>query len=122
MSQQETRKGRIKLVENIEGETDYEKKACQIMEELGLSDDKYDWGSEVDTLLELTNYEKFMEINGKLYEILEDEELEYGFCEVAENSDGSISYIASWYNGGASFSEVLEKPINDLTLPTPVVN
>lgn len=32
----------------------------------------------------------------------------YGFIEAERNADGSVSFLVSYYNGGASFGEVAE--------------
>lgn len=57
-------------------------------------------------------YEQYFLANGELWEILEDEEHEDMYvAQGTVNTDGSISYVAMYYNGGASLSEVLEEII-----------
>ncbi len=128
MSEIETRRGRIKLVPNIGGETTYEKKAKELIEYLtedDLNDDlsygDFDY-SDVFELLDEVCYDnpsktQYMVLNKKIYEVLEDVELDIcGFCEMDENPDGSINFITSWYNGGGSLGEVLEMELKNKNL------
>jgi len=50
-----------------------------------------------------------MVIGKNIYKVLENVELDNNyFCEITNNPDGTISYLASWYNGAGSLSKVLE--------------
>lgn len=132
MSQQETRCGRIRLVPNIPGEETYEKKARELADAMPVPEkdvkDIADYFAEGDWqqgLLEADYYrtdkKKFHDptyeiLNDQIYEVLENVDLsdDGGFCKLTRNEDGTISFIASWYNGGASLSEVLEDELESL--------
>jgi len=129
MSEMETRKGRLVLVPNTSGCV-YET-AMEILKEL--CPDRYmeyvdDFnGDTFDALLECCyddqEGDQYMVIGKNIYKVLEDAELDNNyFCEITNNPDGTISYLASWYNGGGSLSEVLENELKRLTNPEPVVN
>ena len=52
-----------------------------------------------------------IKINGtqRFFKFLEHKKHDEGYmCESTKNTDGSIDFLCSWYNGGAAFSEVLE--------------
>jgi hypothetical protein len=52
----------------------------------------------------------------KLYRVIdhiESEDEEY-FMRLSRNSDGSLSFIGQFYNGGTCFSEMLEEALDDL--------
>lgn len=118
MSYQETNIGKIKLIPNIEGESSYQKKAIELIPLLK------NWNQEdfekyykkqfpenwEEVIMEFQDYKnpQFMILNNKIYEILELEENEYGFCKMISNSEGVIEFVANWHNGGASLEEVLE--------------
>jgi hypothetical protein len=56
--------------------------------------------------------ERLVYINGKLFEVLEDKNFEYSDVSFAtKNSDGSISYVLKFYNGGTCFNEMIEEAV-----------
>lgn len=128
MSQQETRRGKLRLVPNIEGEETYEKKAKEIVASLPVPEKEVDyiaglfaeegWEQALDEADYYARSGKgtpdYEILNGKIYEVLENVDLteDGGFCEITKNPDGTLSFIASWYNGGASLSEVLEDELD----------
>jgi hypothetical protein len=52
-------------------------------------------------------------INNELYRMLDIKFDPGEYVKVTRNRDGSIDYIAIWYNGGASFEEVIESELGD---------
>ena len=52
----------------------------------------------------------------KLYRVIDHEESddEEYFMRLSRNSDGSLSFIGQFYNGGTCFSEMLEEALDDL--------
>jgi len=52
----------------------------------------------------------------KLYRVIDHEDVdgEEYFMKLGRNSDGSISFIGQFYNGGTCFSEMLEEALDDL--------
>lgn len=53
-------------------------------------------------------YEKFVLLDGQVFEVVQDKEYEdYEILEVTPNVDGTYSYVLSYYNGGCGFSEAL---------------
>ena len=57
---------------------------------------------------------KYIIINGThIAEMIDIKEHDsYGSCSGTQNADGSISFLAHWYNGGAGFNEVIEEIAN----------
>lgn len=62
------------------------------------------------------NYEKYVLINDKLFEIVECEELDAydNFCYLYSNEDNTISFLTQYYNGGTCLSEMLESELKKL--------
>lgn len=55
------------------------------------------------------DYEKYIEVKGELYQLIDKElDCNSGINEFIKNEDGTYSYIAQFYNGGADFTEVIE--------------
>ena len=108
MSQTETHKGRL-VPMNLLGPT-LEDKARQACCALGLKREETYHDSWVEAL-EDEGYKKVIIHNDTIYRI-EDTEVEpNGFVEGSKNEDGTYEYFVSYYNGGASLSEVLESAI-----------
>ena len=103
--------GKIKPVENIEGEEDYDQKILDLIHSL---DKGYDGNSEpFEFLDDITDYIKYEMIGGVLYEYVEREELDPGGSQIIKkNEDGSYDFVALWYNGGCCLSEILEEAIS----------
>lgn len=119
MSEQETRRGKIRKVENIEGEIKYDKKILQLLEDVkyGLEDGYTPEEALVEYQYDRLTKEYWMMLNNVLYEVLEDVQLDDGyFCEMVENPDGTINYFASYYNGGACLDEVLADGMKNMNL------
>lgn len=60
--------------------------------------------------------DKFIILEEELYEFIEHEELEDEnfFMKLMPNSDGTISFIGQFYNGGTCLSEMLEDAFKEL--------
>lgn len=114
MSEHETRKGRLKRIEVV-GESS-EMTALNILKTI----EPYNWseyvedfnGNILEALSEASyindpSCPKYMIIHKKIYEVLQNIEIGDYFCELTENPDETISFLASWYNGGACLEEVL---------------
>ena len=96
MSQQETRIGKIKLIEKLENET--LEQQCKRILGMKQLDDYYD-----------TYEEAIIDCN--------DEDREQEDCDIFEaniNDDGTISYTVSYYNGGCCFSEAIRRSLKKL--------
>lgn len=127
MSEQQTQRGKLRRVENLPGESSYELLARSLMlargvplaEVIELIED-WGWKSALsEACCDYPEGPQYLELNGVLYEVLEEERLDYGFSEARRLPDGTIEYFASWYNGGASLSEVLANPVAKLESNTP---
>lgn len=55
----------------------------------------------------------YMVYNGKLFKVENTEHDSYGEIEGKFNPDGSVSYIAFFYNGSCGLTEALESVIKD---------
>lgn len=116
MSEMETRKGRLKKINHINGYTTMDAIIGELVEELGCVEDYQKNLNNSDDSVEAfceTCYDigcnKYKFIGEDIYEVLEDAKLDYeGFYIIHKNDDGTMDYIAQWYNGGASLEEVLE--------------
>jgi len=102
MSNTEIHKGKMRLVESSLTKEDFMKDQLQ---NEGYSFDSnniaYDFFEHF--------YEKyFISKSGRIYEILEDEELDEDVREFTNNPDGTIDYIVMFYNGGACLTDILE--------------
>jgi len=60
--------------------------------------------------------EEYFIHSDKLYRVIDHEDVdgEEYFMKLSRNSDGSISFIGQFYNGGTCFSEMLEESLDDL--------
>lgn len=93
--------------------------AKEMCEERGIEIDDYilnykkgDWAY----LLADNEYEKYVYLNERLFEIIENEELD-PYNDIARThklDNGDISFELKYYNGGAGFTEVLEEALNNL--------
>ena len=54
----------------------------------------------------------FVEVNDVLYQFTSENHTYEDIFRASENSDGSISFLVKYYNGGCSFGEALEVAIN----------
>lgn len=101
--------GKMKKVD-LQGKTTLEFAEQKLLESQKEMDDFFE--DAVEWLVE-EYYGEYFLANNELYEILEDKKDEsFDVAEGTLNPDGSISYIAMFYNGGASLREVLEEIVN----------
>jgi len=88
-----------------------EDEARRILLNLGTEIDEY-----YDTYLEsLKENDKYMVIEDCIYEVLEKRKLNHDFMLATQESDGTISFFVSYYNGGCCLEEAVEEAINNIT-------
>lgn len=110
MSQQETHIGKLKLVQKLEDETLEEqcKRLCNNAELESYHEDYLDYIRD-------EYYRKYIVYNDDIYEIIEDDESNgHDIFNAYNNSDGSIGYILSYYNGGCGFSDAIGYALEDM--------
>lgn len=101
MSDYKCYKGRIKLIERLENESD--KDYCERVTGFDYADDMR------ETIYEASLEDQYIVLNNNIYEIIEKKEFPDGDFETRGIlPDGSILFIARFYNGGTCLSEVLE--------------
>lgn len=54
------------------------------------------------------NYEDYLILNGRIYEVLEHSQFDEDMFDVWENSDGTIIFAGSFSNGETNLEEMLE--------------
>lgn len=103
MSDYETREGKIKMISQ-EGES-LEDACKRVWIENGEPIENYEYGDFRDKF-----YDKYFAVENELWEILENKKLGHqdSFCKLTENSDGTISFYTTYYNGGACETEMIE--------------
>lgn len=117
MSDMETRRGKLRLVPIPSDLDTYEDLAVRIiLDELGGSMEdirEWEWQEAFnEAMYDHGALPEYMLLNDQIYEILEEEKLHpCGHVMVSQHPDGTLSYLACWYNGGASLEEVLEDAI-----------
>lgn len=79
-----------------------------LVEEKMERDDYYDTAWEQI----INESDKYVFVKEQLW-FLDDKEVEDDVCQGYIQEDGSIEYVANWYNGGAGFKEVIEAIIED---------
>lgn len=53
--------------------------------------------------------DKFIVVNDKIYESIEDKKSEYeDICYLRDNGDGTFDYVMQFYNGGTCLPEMIE--------------
>jgi len=56
--------------------------------------------------------------SGNFYELFEHERIDSdGFCKMTENTDGSLTFGTSFYNGGVGFDEVMIDMFEEIEKP-----
>ena len=105
--------GRLKLVEKLENET-LEEQCKRILKWHKYTElNKY-----CDTWEEMLCdefYKKYVIYNEDIYEVVElKDRCNRDVFEAIENSDGSISYVVMYYNGGCSFDEAIGYALDKL--------
>ena len=104
MSCYETRRGKLKLVETNDVR---EFLASKVNSGFEIDDDD----TITDIIYNNDLYEKYVYFNNRLYEWIEHKvkyDEEDDFCNLTENSDGTISVHVQFYNGGACLIDMLE--------------
>jgi len=109
MSQQETRIGKIKLIDKLENENLEDQ--CKRILGIKQLDNYYD--SYKEAINDCDG--RYIVHNNNVYEVIEDRECcGDDIFEAKENSDGTISYVLSYYNGGCGFTEAIEESLDRL--------
>lgn len=109
MSEMEHNKGKLVPFEMNE------EVAKALVEAKGALDESEGYDSYLEQVEDNCTYfdEDLCEINGKWYKV--DFEIRrgelYGFAEAQENKDGSIDFNTYHYNGGAHWTEVVERAL-----------
>ena len=107
MSDVETHRGKL-IPLSLEGDT-LEEQAKDACRHFGFNRESYheSWLA----CLNDEGYKRACVIDNVIYKV-EDTELDpYGFAFANKNEDGTIDYFINYYNGGASFNEVLDDAI-----------
>lgn len=60
---------------------------------------------------ELWDEDNLYRVDGKVYRLVEHTELEDDIFKFWKNADGSISFVAEFYNGGTCLSEIIEEGV-----------
>lgn len=105
--------GRLKLVEKLENET-LEEQCKRVLSWYNYTDLRYCDSWEEMLCDEL--YKKYVIHNENVYEVVEQRsrDMDDDVFEAIENSDGSISYVVRYYNGGCSFDEAIGYALDKL--------
>lgn len=112
MSEQEYHVGKLYKVEI---DTTVEEKCKELCKLHNINDSRIDVynNSYLELLCDMC-HDKYIVLKNTLYRI-EDEEFDVGYyCKMEKNMDNSISYIATFYNGGTYLKECLEDEINNI--------
>lgn len=111
MSDYESHSGKLRLVKPLENET-FEEQCKRLWVENGKEGEYFNVGEFFDEL-----YEKYLNVNDKLWEIIEHKE--YGdeddmFCRLYDNKDGTFSFHTRFYNGGTYLTEMVTEALERL--------
>lgn len=70
----------------------------------------------IDNFMEDFEYnDKAFWVDGEIYDVLRHKEHEYDdICEAHYNADGTIDFVAKFYNGGCCLSEAINSAIENL--------
>lgn len=108
MSQQETRIGKVRLVEKLENET-LEEQCKRLLNNIQL--DK--WCDTYEKMM--YDCDDYAICNGNIYEVIKNECYDYSDIFISnKNTDGTISFTLSYYNGSCEFGEALEEAIKNM--------
>lgn len=109
MSETETHKGKLSPV--IIVNPDGEERAEEICKLVGIERTEAfnTWQEALDEF----GYGRIVEFNKQVYLVKDIELNPYGFVESEKTDTGEIDYFISYYNGGASLTEVLELVIKE---------
>lgn len=113
MSDYESHSGKIRILEPNKNET-FEDQCKRLWVENGKLIESYDKG-------ELFNefYEKYLRINGKIWEVFDHKSLgddDDSFCRIHDNKDGTFSFHTRFYNGGTGMSEMIADELKDMKI------
>jgi hypothetical protein len=104
--------GKIELIKKLENETLEEQ--CKRMLNVGDELESY-YDSWEDAFKDC--YEgDYIVHNSNIYKVLEDKTCYEDMFEAKENSDGTISYLVSYHNGGCGFSEAIRESLDNMDM------
>lgn len=63
---------------------------------------------------ELWDEDNLYKVDGKVYKLVEHNEIEDDIFKFWKNADGSISFVAEFYNGGTCLSEIIEDGVRKI--------
>ena len=63
---------------------------------------------------ELWDKDNLYRVDGKVYKLVEHVDIEDDIFKFWKNADGSISFVAEFYNGGTCLSEIIEEGIREV--------
>ena len=93
MSEQETVS--VRLVKLLQPDAEYHEESMKLMGD----DEIYDYMYDNDLPV----------LDGDIWKVVYKKAYEYGdFIKVSKKTNTELEFTASWYNGGCSFSEVVE--------------
>ena len=114
MSETQHFRGKLREVITLPGETleEYAKSEMKVRGETELPE----YCSNYVKFLTDEEWAKYIDINGRLYHIVENKELDADgdICEAKMNSDGTIDYEVRFYNGGCGLDEAIEEAVNKM--------
>lgn len=91
-----------------------EEKCRIICEREGVAELSEDYDSWYECLNE-EFYDKYFIYKNNFFGILSKENMQYtSFCTVTNEDYGVYNFVTSYYNGGASFGEMIEEGLNEL--------
>lgn len=112
MSETKMFKGTMKEVALPDGQS-VEQFAEKALRDKGVDDP---WDGDWLSTLTLDYQDKFAFVGDKLYEMMDYKDIsDEDICDASRNSDGSISFVVRYYNGGCGFDEVLEDAVEELS-------
>jgi hypothetical protein len=113
MSQQETIIGKLKLMPKLENETLEDQ--CKRIYNEQFGQHKTPWLDSFEEDLMDECYEKFVIYNNDLYEVIQKKDMDYcDMFNLVDNNDGTYNFSLSYYNGGYSFSEAIERAFENM--------
>lgn len=63
---------------------------------------------------ELWDKDNMYRVDGKVYKLVEHIDIENDIFKFWKNDDGSISFVAEFYNGGTCLSEIIEEGVREV--------
>ena len=108
MSDVDTYRGRLIPVD-LEGQT-LNQWIQKRLDRIELKDYEFSWLDALhEELYDSYHYDRN---SGILYEVQRERFDPEGFVHARHNSDGTIDFLVSYYNGGASFGEVMDEVVD----------